>query len=38
MVVYTPSILKEGIYMANVTLPPSHFWSDVVEPPGSGPL
>ncbi len=34
VVVYTPAILDEGIYMANLTLPPGYFWSDVIEPPG----
>lgn len=34
MVVYTPSVLDNGIYMANLTLAPGYFWSDVIEPPG----
>ncbi len=34
VVVYTPSVLDSGIYMANVTLAPGYFWSDVIEPPG----
>jgi hypothetical protein len=37
VVVYTPSILDTGIYMANLTLPPGFFWSDVIQPPGELP-
>lgn len=33
-VVYTPAVLDNGIYMANLTIPPGYFWSDVIEPPG----
>lgn len=33
-VIYTPAVLDDGIYMANLTLPPGHFWSDVIQPPG----
>ncbi|EIE23594.1 hypothetical protein COCSUDRAFT_63121 [Coccomyxa subellipsoidea C-169] len=36
VVVYTPAILDEGIYMASLTLPPGYFWSDVIEPPDGG--
>ena len=38
VVVYTPSVLQEGIYMANLTLPHGTFWSDVIEPPGQQPV
>ena len=34
VVVYTPSVLDNGIYMSNVTLPEGLFWSDVIESPG----
>ncbi|CAL8472050.1 g11592 [Coccomyxa elongata] len=34
VVVYTPAVLDNGIYMANLTIPPGYFWSDVIEPPG----
>lgn len=34
-VVYTPSVLDNGIYMSNITLPPGMFWSDVIESPGA---
>ena len=37
VVVYTPSVLREGIYMANLTLPHGTLWSDVIEPPGQQP-
>jgi hypothetical protein len=33
VVVYTPAVLDEGIYMANLTLPPGYFWSDVIATP-----
>ena len=33
VVVYTPSVLDNGIYMSNITLPQSMFWSDVIEDP-----
>ncbi len=33
-VVYTPSVLDNGIYMSNITLPQGMFWSDVIEEPG----
>ncbi|KAK9806624.1 hypothetical protein WJX73_001273 [Symbiochloris irregularis] len=38
IVVYTPAVLGDegGISMFNLTLPPGHFWSDVITPP-SGP-
>ena len=32
-VVYTPSVLDNGIYMSNITLPEDMFWSDVIEDP-----
>ena len=32
---YTPSVLEGGgIYMANLTIPPGHFYSDVMISPG----
>jgi hypothetical protein len=34
VVVYTPSVLDEGLYLANVTLPEGHFWSDIIQAPG----
>ncbi|EIE23347.1 hypothetical protein COCSUDRAFT_41613 [Coccomyxa subellipsoidea C-169] len=34
VVVYTPSILDEGLYLANLTLPEGHFWSDIIQAPG----
>ena len=37
LVVYTPAVLDEGIYMANLTLPPGYFWSDIIESPGESP-
>ena len=35
VVVYTPSVLDNGIYMSNITLAEGMFWSDVIEPPGA---
>ena len=32
-VVYTPSVLDNGIYMSNIMLPEGMFWSDVIEDP-----
>ena len=37
VVVYTPSVLDNGIYMSNITLTEGMFWSDVIEPPGTCP-
>ncbi|KAK9905798.1 hypothetical protein WJX75_006443 [Coccomyxa subellipsoidea] len=37
VVVYTPSVLDEGLYLANVTLPEGHFWSDIIQAPGGDP-
>lgn len=34
MVVYTPSILDEGLYLANMTLPHGYFWNDIIQNPG----
>jgi hypothetical protein len=34
VVVYTPAILDEGIYLANVTMREGYFWSDVIKSPG----
>ena len=38
VVVYTPAVVEDGIYMANLTLPHGTFWSDVIEPPGLQPM
>ncbi len=35
LVVYTPSVLDDGIYMSNVSLPYPMFWSDVIANPGA---
>ncbi len=35
VVVYTPSVLDNGIYMSNITLPQGMFWSDVIEDPST---
>ena len=32
--VYTPALLDEGIYIANLTIPEGLFWSDIINPPG----
>ena len=34
VVVYTPALLDEGIYIANLTVPDGLFWSDIINPPG----
>lgn len=34
VMVYTPSILDEGLYLANVTIREGHFWSDIIQKPG----
>ena len=34
VVVYTPALLDEGIYIANLTVPEGLFWSDIINPPG----
>lgn len=34
VVVYTPALLDEGIYIANLTIPEGLFWSDIINPPG----
>lgn len=34
VVVYTPAILDEGIYLGNLTLQEGYFWSDVIAWPG----
>jgi len=34
VVVYTPSILDEGLYLANMTLPHGYFWNDIIQNPG----
>ena len=33
--VYTPALLDEGIYIANLTVPEGLFWSDIINPPGA---
>ena len=33
--VYTPALLDEGIYIANLTVPEGLFWSDIINPPGN---
>lgn len=35
VVVYTPALLDEGIYIANLTVPEGLFWSDIINPPGN---
>ena len=35
VVVYTPALLDEGIYIANLTVPDGLFWSDIINPPGA---
>lgn len=35
VVVYTPALLDEGIYIANLTVPEGLFWSDIINPPGA---
>ncbi len=34
VVVYTPSVLDEGLYIANVTIREGYFWSDIIQKPG----
>jgi hypothetical protein len=34
VMVYTPALLDEGIYIANLTIPEGLFWSDIINPPG----
>ena len=40
--IYTPALIDEGIYIANLTVPEGLFWSDIINPPGmpqrDGPL
>ena len=42
VVIYTPALIDEGIYIANLTVPEGLFWSDIINPPGTpqrhGPL
>ena len=33
--VYTPALLDEGIYIANLTVPEGLFWSDIINPSGA---
>ena len=35
VVVYTPALLDDGIYIANLTVPEGLFWSDIINPPGA---
>ncbi|BDA47174.1 hypothetical protein COCOBI_10-0190 [Coccomyxa sp. Obi] len=37
VMVYTPSILDEGLYIANVTIREGYFWSDIIQKPGEEP-
>ncbi len=34
VVVYTPALVDDGIYIANHTIPEGLFWSDIINPPG----
>ena len=34
VVIYTPALIDEGIYIANLTVPEGLFWSDIINPPG----
>lgn len=38
VVVYTPALVDEGIYIANLTVPEGLFWSDIINPPGEALL